>query len=92
MEEAYMYAEHWDNRTWEEAVEFEEARVLDVLRCVGLEKCGFEVAGYQEVRARVKWGRERDWRAGSEPLGRLILEGAVGLGWVGRSVRKRRER
>ena len=79
-----MYAEHWDNRTWDEVVEFEEARVFDILRCVGLEECGFKVAGYQEVRARVKWGREGDWKAGSEPLGDLTLEDVVGLRWIGK--------
>ena len=79
-----MYAEHWDNITWDGAVQFEEVRVLDVLRCVGLEESGFEVAGYQEVQARVKWGRGGDWRAGSEPLGRLTLEGVAGSRWVGK--------
>jgi hypothetical protein len=85
LEEIYRYAEYWGNRAWTEAVGFERERLWDVLRCVGLLGCGFAVAGVEEVRARVVWGRSGDWRGDSEPMGRPVrgIENWR-FGWVGK--------
>lgn len=84
LEETYKYAERWGNKTWDQALEFEAERVWYVLRCVGLVGRGFEVCLEQEVRARVKWAREGDWKAGSEPLGPSFQSSDYGLDWVGK--------
>ena len=68
---------------WREAREWSESDVRDVLKVAGLEGKGGEGAEFgvlreDEVEVQVKWRRERDWRAGSMPLGTVVGEVAAG--------------
>jgi len=70
LEESFNYREERELGTWAKAKDWDEEAVREIMRIEGLNEKGYVVAGMEEMNYQIRWRREEDWRAGSEPLGR----------------------
>ncbi|KAG9239640.1 hypothetical protein BJ875DRAFT_436398 [Amylocarpus encephaloides] len=68
---------------WEMAREWDDGVVGEILQATKLAGEGYRVVEREEMEMQIKWRREGDWRAGSEPLSRplgralILLKGAL---------------
>jgi hypothetical protein len=70
LRQSFEYAEHWSSELWTMTQGWSMDMVGNVLRITELDRKGYSVMEDNEVRLQIKWRMERDWRAGSTPLGK----------------------
>lgn len=66
-------AERYGTEIWKRTVELEDQVVWGVLYITGLVEKGCGVMSKDEARLQIKWRKQGDWRAGSEPLGLSLI-------------------
>lgn len=69
LEDMFNHGETWKSTEWKMACQWDSNLVGEMLKILGLSH-EYGVVSNEEMVVQIKWRKEGDWRAGSEPLRR----------------------